>query len=205
MVQYDLIDNAAKNDLSRTLDQLIRFDSIGSQRSLAELERSADPTLASQFVLGAVGSRLASKLNRSLGGPAGGESIMVATGGANIMRKLFSRESQVLNTDALYYLLQNPDKLAKFVGRNKEDLRTAKGFGEALKLFFIKAGFNVSRRAFVAQKAEAEKQTEQRAKKAPAAQRRRGVQGGAESLSPKEFRRQKGSKKNSLKMLFQTS
>ena len=191
MVQYDLIDNAAKKDLLRTLDQLIRFDSIGSQRSLAELERSADPTLASQFVLGAVGSRLASKLNRSLGGPAGGESIMVATGGANIMRKLFSRESQVLNTDALYYLLQNPDKLAKFVGRNKEDLRTAKGFGEALKLFFMKAGFNVSRRAFVAQKAEAEKQTEQRAKKAPAAQRRRGVQGGAESLSPKEFRRQK--------------
>jgi hypothetical protein len=189
--QYGLFSDLEIGQIKKTLDQLVGYDNVGTGKSAAELAQSGRSSMGAEFVLGAVGSRMATALNQAIGSPAGGQSILVAGAGARLAKSLLSRESRVLNIEAIMYLLQNPKKLATYLNKNPEELQTNQGFMDMIRRFLARQGFVVARRSAVAAQGDYDEElpepSPQEEPISPRRQRRTPRSGGQ---SPAEFRSQ---------------
>ena len=189
--EYGLFSELEIGQIQKTLDQLVGYDNVGMGRSAAELAQSGRSSMGAEFLLGAVGSRLATSLNQAIGSPAGGQSILVAGAGARLARSLLSRESRVLNVEAIMYLLQNPKKLATFLNKDPEDLKTSQGYIDMLRRFLARQGFVVARRSAVGAQGDYDEELPEPAPQeepAPPRRQRQTPRGGGQT--PADFRRQ---------------
>lgn len=189
--EYELFSELEISQLKKTLDQLVGYDTVGAGKSAAELAQSGRSSMGAEFLLGAVGSRMATSLNQAIGSPAGGQSILVAGAGARLARSLLSRESRVLNVEAIMYLLQNPKKLATFMAKEPEELSTNQGFVDMLRRFLARQGFVVARRSAVGAQGDYDEELPEPAPQeepAPPRRQRRTPRGGGQT--PKTYREQ---------------